>query len=171
MTDHDNSCHLEHEHHSETTPKDDYRPLVVVVLIALAMAAIELRPMNAFTGYFFVLLSMFKFFDLKGFADGFQMYDIVAKRFRAYAYAYPFIELALGLGFLSGVWPLLTNVVTVIVMAVSAIGVIQNVLSGSKIKCVCLGTALNVPLSTVSVVENGGMGIMAAINIFLLLGQ
>ncbi len=168
MTDNHNCCDTKHEHHPETTNIGDYKPLIIVVLIALVMAAAQLRSMTAFMGYFLILLSMFKFFDLKGFSDGFQMYDIVAKRFRGYAYAYPFIELALGLGFLSGVWPFFTNIVTVIVMTISAIGVVQNVLSGSKIKCVCLGTALNVPLSTVSIVENGGMGVMAMINLFLL---
>lgn len=168
MTNNPSCCDTEPEYHPETTKMADYKPLIVVVLIALVMAAAQWRPMTAFMGYFFVLLSMFKFFDLKGFADGFQMYDIVAKRFRSYAYAYPFIELLLGLGFLSGFWPLLANIITVIVMAISAIGVTQNVLSGSKIKCVCLGTALNVPLSTVSIVENGGMGVMAVLNLFFL---
>ena len=57
--------------------------------------------MHDFMGFFLVVFSMFKFFNLEGFADGFHMYDLLAKPFRPYAYIYPFIELALGLGYLA----------------------------------------------------------------------
>jgi hypothetical protein len=49
----------------------------------------------------------------------------------------------------------------VALMAVSAVGVFQGMKKGG-ISCACLGTALNVPLSTVSLVETVGMGVMAA---------
>jgi hypothetical protein len=42
---------------------------------------------------------MFKFFDLKEFAGGF--YYLLAKVFRGYVYLCPFIEFALGLGYLT----------------------------------------------------------------------
>lgn len=176
MTDEHSCCSKggEHVHNSTSSLAGsnkirEYWPLIVVVLFAAMLAFAGQRNMTAFMGYFLTLLSMFKFFDLRGFADGFQMYDIFAKRFRPYAYVYPFIELTLGLFFLAGTWPLLINIVTVAVMIVSAAGVFQNVLSGSKIKCACLGTALNVPLSTVSIVENGGMALMALLNIWRML--
>ena len=38
-----------------------------------------------------------KVIDLNGFADGYSTYDLLAKRSRPYALAYPFIELALGI--------------------------------------------------------------------------
>ena len=51
----------------------------------------------------------------------------------------------------------------------SGVGVLKSILSGQKIKCACLGTVLNVPLSTVSVLENFGMGAMAAYKLFFFL--
>lgn len=150
--------------------KTDYQPLMAVIGIILA-ASLALQVghsldvmvlMNHIMGLFFLLFAMFKFFNISGFADGFQMYDIVARKFRGYAYSYPFIELGLGILYLSGLFPLLANGLTVLVMTISAIGVFKSMRSGSKFKCACLGTVLNVPLSTVSLVENLGMGLMAA---------
>jgi hypothetical protein len=154
----------------------NYLPLIVVVALAIAMAcAINVRHgysftavMNSFMGFFFCLLAMFKLFDPKAFVQGFAMYDVIAKRFNAYGYVYPFIELGLGLAYLSGLVPLITNAIALCVMTLSAIGVIKSVSAGMNLRCACLGTVLNVPLSTVSIVENLGMGVMAAINMALL---
>lgn len=153
-----------------------YQPLIVILtLISLSALALQcsmpvanwLTFMHSFMGLFFVIFAMFKLFDLNGFADGFQMYDILAKKDRRYAYTYPFIELGLGLLYLSSLYPTLTNLLTVVVMSVSAVGVIKSIKSGMNIKCACLGTALNVPLSTVSIIENVGMGVMAALYFLL----
>lgn len=38
--------------------------------------------MRQFMGIFLVIFAMFKLFDLPGFADGFQKYDLIAKRYR-----------------------------------------------------------------------------------------
>ena len=117
-------------------------------------------------GLFFVNFAMFKLINLQGFADGFAMYDLIAKRSRAYALAFPFIELGLGLMYLAAFLPIMTNILTLIVMLVSGAGVIKAIITGDKhLQCACLGTSLNVPLSTVSVIENFGMASMA---IFML---
>jgi hypothetical protein len=117
-------------------------------------------------GYFFIFLSLFKFFDLKGFVDGFETYDLITKRFKAYGYLYPFIEFGLGVAYLAQINLFTVNWITLIIMLVSGAGVLKSILSGQKIKCACLGTVLNVPLSTVSVLENFGMGTMAAYKLF-----
>ncbi len=149
----------------------NYVPLMVIIgLIILICFALQIAAgsfnahiwMQHFMGFFFVIFAMFKLINLPGFCKGFLMYDLLAKRFSAYGYIYPFIELALGLAYLSNVLPMLTNLVTLIVMAVSSLGVIKSIRDGMNIKCACLGTVLNVPLSTVSVIENVGMGLMAA---------
>lgn len=151
-----------------------YLPLMIVIAFAASMSVaimqtcLSLNFMNGFMGFFFCLLAMFKMFDIPGFVKGFQMYDVIGKRIRFYACLYPFIELILGLGYLANTLPLVVNSITLVVMIVSAIGVISSVLRGMNVRCACLGTTLNVPLSSVSIVENIGMGIMAAINIALL---
>lgn len=160
------------------TNKKAYLPLIVVVALAIAMALAickNLAECSAFLfmsttmGIFLCLLSMFKFFNLSGFVDGFSMYDLITQRLRAYGYIYPFIEVSLGLCFIAGFLPLFINVITMVVMAISAIGVIKAISQGMNLRCACLGTVLNIPLSTVSIVENIGMSLMALMNIITLL--
>jgi hypothetical protein len=149
----------------------DYIPLFVLVIGTLAAAAAKQAAygqwqwmpwMQDFMGFFLVVFSMFKFFDLSGFADGFQMYDLLAKPFRPYAYVYPFIELALGLGYLAR-WNLsLVYGATVVVMVFGSLGVLNALRKGLDLECACMGTVLKVPLSTVALLEDGGMALMAA---------
>jgi YHS domain-containing protein len=151
----------------------DYLPLIIIVTLALLVASAKsisysqswsgMIWMHDFMGIFLVVFSMFKLFDLEGFADGFQMYDLLAKRFRPYAYTYPFIELALGLGYLAHWQPLLIYGVTVVIMIFGAVGVIRALAAGLDIECACMGTVLRVPLSTVALGEDLGMAGMAAV--------
>jgi hypothetical protein len=55
--------------------------------------------------------------DLKGFTESYFSYDIIAKRWMGYGYVYAFIELALGIAFITGFNPVVTNAVTFIVMS------------------------------------------------------
>ena len=54
-----------------------------------------------------------------------RMYDVVAKRFRPWGYAYPFIETALGLAFLFRFQMTATTWIALVLSLVGAIGVIQ----------------------------------------------
>ncbi len=89
------------------------------------------------------------------------MYDLLAMKVPAYGYVYPFIELELGLLYLMGFNPFITNWITVIVMGFSSIGVIQSVLNKQKIRCACLGAVFNLPMSTVTIIEDLVMVAMA----------
>ena len=149
----------------------DYAPLIVIVVLTLLSACAKqiaytgwnwMNWMHDFMGFFLVVFSMFKFFDMEGFADGFQMYDLLAKRFRPYAHIYPFIELALGLGYLSHWRPMLIYSATVVVLVFGAIGVVRALFKGLDIECACMGTVLHVPLSTVALIEDLGMATMAS---------
>ena len=70
------------------------------------------------------------------------MYDVVAKRLPVWGRIYSFVELGLGLAYLTNVAPFWTNIATIVILGVSAIGVIQSVLDKWAIKCACLGTGL-----------------------------
>jgi len=120
------------------------------------------RAMGNFMGAFFLAFSFFKLLDLRGFADAYRSYDVVARRAPAYGYLYPFIELLLGAAYVTGFQPAATNLVTLVVMAVSSVGVIQSLLNRRKIRCACLGTVFNLPMSTVTLVEDGLMIAMAS---------
>lgn len=144
-----------------------YKPLIVILIFCMLLSIMQLSSFDTqkfmynFMGYFFVFLSLFKFFDLKSFVEGFSTYDLITKRVRGYGYFYPFIEFSLGAAYLAQSNLFVVNVITLVIMLISGLGVLKSILSGQKIKCACLGTALNVPLSTVSVLENFGMGAMA----------
>ncbi len=150
-----------------------YKPLIVILIFCLLIPLAQIHPfdpdrfMYCFMGYFFIFLSLFKFFDLKGFVKGFATYDLITNRVPIYGYVYPFIELFLGIAYLTQSNLLITNGLTFVVMLVSGMGALKSVLSGQKIKCACLGTILNAPLSTVSILENFGMGFMAAYQLIL----
>jgi hypothetical protein len=148
----------------------DYLPLLVIlVLTLLAASAKQISHggwdgrmwMHDAMGLFLVVFSMFKFFDLSGFADGFQMYDLLAKRWRSYALVYPFIELSLGLGYLAQRRLALVYGATIVVMGFGALGVIRALRRNLDVECACMGTVLKVPLSTVALTEDLGMVAMA----------
>lgn len=122
-----------------------------------------MRWMNHFMAGFFLVFSFFKLLNLKGFAESYSMYDIVAKQWNSWGYVYAFIELALGIAFLTGFNPIVTNTVTFIVMTVSIIGVLQSVMNKRKIKCACLGDVFNLPMSTITIIEDALMIGMSAI--------
>ncbi len=117
-------------------------------------------------GGFFLVFSFFKLLNLRGFAESYGMYDIVAKRWQGWGYTYPFVELALGAAFLIGFEPMITNAVTLLVMGLSIIGVLQSVLNKRKIKCACLGDVFNLPMSTITIIEDA---LMIGMSAFMLL--
>lgn len=127
-----------------------------------------MKAMNVFMSGFFLSFSFFKMLDIKGFAESYSMYDIVAKKIKAWGFIYPFIELALGIAYATNFQPFATNIVTVVVMAVNIIGVLQSVLNKSNIKCACLGAVFNLHMSIVTIIEDGLMIGMPAIMLFTI---
>ena len=126
-----------------------------------------LRLMQVFMASFFLVFSFFKLLDLKGFAESYAMYDVVAKRIPQWGYLYPFVELVLGISYLLYIKPLVVNIATLVVMSISIIGVLQSVLNKRKIKCACLGAVFNLPMSTVTIIEDGLMITMALVMLIM----
>lgn len=123
--------------------------------------------MRHFMAGFFLTFSFFKLLNLKGFADSYRMYDIVAMKIPAWAYLYPFVELTLGLAYLVNFEQLFTNLTTLVVMSISIVGVIKSVVNKSKIRCACLGAVFNLPMTTVTIVEDAIMILMSAMMLIL----
>jgi copper chaperone CopZ len=118
--------------------------------------------MGRFMGGFFLVFGGLKLLDLRGFVSAYAMYDLLAARVTAYGWVYPFLEVTLGLGYLAVPnWPTL-HAFTLGLMLFSSVGVVQSVSRGEKLKCACMGTAFNLPMTTVTVVEDLGMAAMAA---------
>ena len=150
---------------------ETYRPLLILLSYLLLLSAVLGWPhwqsmMRFFMGGFFVAFSFFKMLDLRGFASAYRSYDLITKVVPSFGFVYPFIELVLGLSYVANVWPFETNVATAVVMAISLAGVVKAVLSRQAIRCACLGTVFNLPMSTVTIIEDGvmlGMAVLALI--------
>ena len=137
--------------------------LLVTLLVEFSHDAFQLhRFMPNFMTGFFLVFSFFKLLDLQGFAKSYAMYDLGAKYFPAYAYIYPFIELGLGAAYILAPRAPALNWFAFIIMTFSAIGVILAVANKQKIRCACLGTGFNLPMTTVTIVEDCLMAAMAA---------
>ncbi len=154
-----------------------YKPLLIIFAFIIGISIITARIgneiqwmncMNNFMAGFFITFSFFKLLDVKAFAETYSMYDIVAKRIKVYGFIYPFIELALGIAFLTGFSPFITNITTLLVMSVSIIGVLQSVLNKQKIQCACLGAVFNLPMSTVTIIEDASMIAMSVTMLILI---
>jgi copper chaperone CopZ len=149
-----------------------YKPILLIFGYILAISLIAgstvlgfdwILAMRVFMAGFFLIFSFFKMLDLDGFADSYAMYDVVARKFKSWGYFYALIELALGLSYALNLNPVITNVVTIVVMTVSIIGVLQSVLNKKTIRCACLGSVFNLPMSTVTIIEDGLMIAMSGI--------
>lgn len=155
-----------------------YKPILLIFGYVLAVSVIAgyhgggfhaMMAMRVFMAGFFFVFSFFKMLDLDGFADSYAMYDVVAKKVKVWGYVYAFIELLLGLAFALNVYPLLTNSVTLVVMAISIIGVLQSVFNKRTIQCACLGAVFNLPMSTVTIIEDGLMIAMSVVGLIMLM--
>ena len=159
-------------------PPTSYYPLALLVgfLVGATLLAevaaghwSGMRAMRHFMAGFFLAFSFFKLLDLRAFADAFAGYDWLAGRWRAWGFAYPFVELGLGAAYLAGVWPTAVNAATLLVMGVSTVGVVNALLRRRTVRCACLGTGFNLPMSAVTLVEDLLMAGMAAA--MLLIGH
>lgn len=114
-----------------------------------------------FMGLFYIVFSFFKLLDLKGFPVSFRMYDPLAKAVPVYGWIYPFLELGLGLLFLMRFQIVVALITTIVVLGITTIGVVQALLNKKAIRCACLGTALNLPMTEATFIENAIMLVMA----------
>ncbi len=171
------------EEHNETTEQaknwfSTYKPILIIFAYITTISIIAgtqhntfhwMQAMNIFMAGFFLTFSFFKMLDLKGFAESYSMYDIVAKKVKAWGFIYAFVELALGIAYTTNFQPLATNIVTLVVMTISIIGVLQSVLNKRKIQCACLGAVFNLPMSTVTIIEDALMIAMSGIMLITML--
>ena len=168
---------MEHDHaqhQMSSTPKGysvkDFVPLIVILIaiIIFTIGAVLWSGrgevafvMQMFMAGFFLVFGAFKVVRLRAFVDAYSVYDLITKKFRPYGYAYPFIELSLGVAYLVG-WSLVTtNIVTLVVMTVGALGVLNELRKGNQVPCACLGTVFKFPMTFVTLFEDLLMAGMA----------
>jgi len=147
-----------------------YKPVLLIfayitgatLLIEYAAGNFDwMRWMRHFMAGFFLVFSFFKLLDVPGFAMSYSSYDIIARRWSGWGFAYPFVELGLGLLFLLNFNPMITNSLALLVMGMSLIGVVQSLLAKRKFQCACLGAVFNLPMSRITLFEDALMILMS----------
>ncbi|MBM17804.1 MAG: hypothetical protein CL947_01895 [Epsilonproteobacteria bacterium] len=123
--------------------------------------------MRIFMGLFFIVFGFFKVLNWKGFVYAFSEYDIIASKVKLYAYGYPLIEFFLGIMYLSNSANLAIHVITALIMFMGSIGVLLSLQQQKEIQCACLGTVVKLPISSITLIEDVGMGVMALYMIFM----
>jgi len=173
------SQHAENETVISSTWKN-YIPLAVIIgLISLTTIVLSLRDLqhgnftisttiSYFMIGFFLVFAGFKLIGLKGFAEGYSSYDLLARRISAYGYVYPFIELFFGLAMILDPTSKPLLLAEILVMGFSGIGVSIKLIRKEKFQCVCLGTILKVPLTKITVIEDFGMVVLALVLLIIV---
>ncbi len=118
-----------------------------------------------FMGGFFLVFSFFKFLDLKGFTPSFAMYDPIAKKLPFYGKVYPFLEVILGALFIARFEVQILLYITLVILGSTTLGVIRSLLDKRQIQCACLGTALKLPMTEATFIENA---VMLAMTFYML---
>lgn len=141
--------------------------LLVSLTVSFSIGFSLTKVVSAFMIGFFLVFSGFKLLDLKGFAEGYSTYDLLAQRIYNYGYIYPFIELFFALAMIVSFQTKTVLIAEIIVMVFSGIGVAIKLAKHEKFQCACLGTFLKVPLTKVTLFEDFGMALLAMVMLLI----
>ena len=160
----------------DTKQKSDLKALyplfLIFAYITITSLLLNTNPWNInsfmldFMGLFYIVFSFFKLLDLKGFPESFKMYDPLAKVMPLYGWVYPFVEVALGLMFLMRFQIPVALITTLVILGITTVGVSKVLFDKKSIRCACLGTALKLPMTKATFIENSIMIIMAITMLF-----
>lgn len=149
----------------------DTKKPILIALVLVSISSLSLQVPNgqfyieswftAYMGIFFLLFSFLKLLNVSGFSMTFKRYDVISKQFAPFATIYPFIELSLGLAFLTQSFLVFANIATILFMISQSVGVIQVMKNRENVQCACMGTAISLPISSLTLFENLVMVSMA----------
>jgi glutaredoxin len=148
--------------------KTTYRPVLAVFAVGLALALamsqfvysspLTIRTAEWFVAFSMAMLAMLKLQDVEKFSSMFVGYDLLAKRFVPYSYAYPYLEALAAVLMAGRVLPWLSIPVALVIGTIGAASVFYAVyIQKRDIKCACVGGSGNVPLGFISLSENLAM--------------
>ena len=155
-----------------TAGETSYRPVLALFAMTACMsmatsAAAFGTPLTVQAAAWFISLSMcvlalLKLQDVERFSTMFLNYDLLARRWVPYAYAYPFLEGLAGVLMTAGALRWLAIPVALVIGGIGAASVFKAVyVDRRELKCACVGGSSNVPLGFVSLTENLMMVAMA----------
>lgn len=153
-------------HFGHVERETSYAPVIALfattAAMALAMshavhgAAFTLAALQWFIALSMCVLAILKLRGVESFSTMFLNYDLLARRWVPYAYAYPFAEGLAGVLMLGD--PIFHTLAIPLSLAIGtegAISVFKAVyIDRRSLKCACMGGDSNVPLGLVSLLEN-----------------
>ena len=125
--------------------------------------------MVSYMGIFFLVFSFLKLIDVKGFSESFKKYDLISKIIPGFAITYPFLELFLALTFLSSYFLIASYIMTLLFMTSQFFGVFISLQKKEVIKCACMGSSINIDISTLTLIENLVMILMSSYMIIIFI--
>ena len=142
-----------------------YTPVVAVFAVAAALAMavsfhmsgspFTVRAAAWFVSFSMVILAMLKLQDVEKFSSMFVGYDLLARRWVPYSYAYPFLEAGAGVLMAAHALDWLSIPVALTIGTIGAVSVFYAVyVQKREVKCACVGGSSKVPLGFVSLTEN-----------------
>ncbi len=142
-----------------------YKPVIALFAVALLLAGAFNVLIEWQFGYWIIiqhfiaismaLLALQKLKDIESFSTMFLNYDLLAKKYVPYGYAYPYLELLAGVLMLGGILPHVSIPVGLLIGTIGAISVFKAVyIEKRELKCACMGGDSNVPLGFISLTEN-----------------
>jgi len=152
-------------HSAHNDDETTYRPVVALfgmsLLMAVAAAAVaegqwfSVRSVEWFVAFTVCGLAYLKLRDVESFSTRFLNYDLLARRWVPYAYAYPWLEGLVGVLMIARVLPWLAVPVAIFIGGVGAVSVFKAVyIEGRDLRCACVGGDSKVPLGSISLTEN-----------------
>ena len=163
----------DHSHHemveSENTKKEYYKfaGIIGVIFVCASIMSTVVgfdwaEWMRWFMGGFLIFFGSFKLIGYEMFIVMFPMYDPIGKKFKYYTWVYPFIEIFLGALYCLNLAAVPRDIITLGIFSVGAYGILKNLPRGGQVvRCACLGNIIKLPLSTVTLVEDVSMAVMA----------
>lgn len=153
----------------------DALPLAALIVISLSVAlAIDVgyggavgMTLHATIGFLLCALAILKLMDFQRFADGFALFDLIAMRWRPFAYAWPIFELALGEAYFTFINPTVVYWVTRGVGLYLIVGVLWSARRGLDRSDPRLCNALKLPLCSLMLAEGAIMLLMSGALLWL----
>lgn len=154
------------EHFGLAGGETTYRPVIAIFAIAALLAGLLvfltdaglLRGVEWFVALAMVLLALQKLQDVETFSTMVLNYDLLARAWVPYGYAYPYAEALAGLLMVGGLLPWLSGPLALFIGTVGAVSVFKAVyIDKRELKCACVGGDSKVPLGFVSLSENLAM--------------
>lgn len=107
-----------------------------------------------FLGGFMIMFAGFKLIGVEVFIRVFKLYDLIAQRFKPYTYIYPLLQAFIGMWFITGLSPVLRDLVTIAIGLSSLLGILKLVGKRGPIRLAYLGKIIRLRYSTVIIFEN-----------------